>query len=102
MTNKEALQGLVTVDNDNLINKTLLDRNLGNGSTEYESANKTVIALCGADIAMFQAFNPDFKEGNMSITTKKELIEYANYIYKKYDETENILTNNKKINFINL
>jgi len=86
MTNKEALQSLTEYDNDNLLEKLLLDRGVATGGT-YAAANAKDIDLAAASLYFTLAAHPEFKEG--SYTTKYsgvQLIAMARMILQKYGE----------------
>jgi len=85
MTNKESLQSLTEYENDDLLEKLLLDRGVATGGT-YSAANAKDVDLCAADLYFTLATHPDLKEG--SSTTKyngAQLIAMATRILKKYD-----------------
>ena len=83
MTNKEALQSLVEYENDNLLEKVLLDNSL-TGSDVYSVSNKDVIELCSAYVYKSLVSFPDFAEGKLRIKyDAKALTAIANDIFDK-------------------
>ena len=83
MTNKEALQSLVEYENDNLLEKVLLDNSL-TGSDVYSLSNKDVIELCSAYVYKSLISFPDFSEGKLRIKyDAKALTAIANDIFDK-------------------
>lgn len=88
ITNKEALQSQTEYDNDNLLEKLLLDRGLTAGAT-YAVANEKDIDLAAAALYFTLAAHPDLREG--SFATKyngAQLLAMAKTILKKYDVDE--------------
>lgn len=86
MTNKEALQSQTEYDNDNLLEKLLLDRGLTAGAI-YAVANEKDIDLAAAALYFTLAAHPDLREG--SFATKysgAQLLAMSKTILKKYDE----------------
>jgi len=86
MTNKEALQSQTEYDNDNLLEKLLLDRGLTPGGT-YAATNAKKIDLCAASLYFTLAAHPELREG--SFATKyngTQLLAMSKIILKKYDE----------------
>lgn len=66
MTNKEALQSLTEYDNNNLLEKILLDRGVTTSSI-YSPGNSKTIDLCASDLYGVLAGHPELKEGSMLI-----------------------------------
>lgn len=66
MTNKEALQSLTEYDNNNLLEKILLDRGVTTSST-YSAGNSKTIDLCASDLYGVLVGHPELKEGSMLI-----------------------------------
>jgi len=88
MTNKEALQSLTEYENDNLLEKLLLDRGVATGGT-YAAANAKDIDLCAASLYFILAAHPDLREGALAIKYNgNQLIAMAKTILKKYDVDE--------------
>ena len=88
MTNKEALQSQTEYENDNLLEKLLLDRGLEAEGT-YAAANAKDIDLCAADLYFTLATHPDLKEGSFTIKySGAQLIAMAKRILQKYDMNE--------------
>lgn len=88
MTNKEALQSQTEYENDNLLEKLLLDRGVEAEGT-YSAANAKDIDLCVADLYFTLATHPDLKEGSFTIKYNgAQLIAMAKRILQKYDMNE--------------
>lgn len=88
MTNKEALQSQTEYENDNLLEKLLLDRGVATGGT-YVAANAKSIDLCTADLYFTLATHPALKEGSFTIKySGAQLIAMAKRILRKYDMDE--------------
>lgn len=88
MTNKEALQSLTEYENDNLLEKLLLDRGVATAGT-YVVANAKDIDLCTADLYFTLATHPALKEGSFTIKySGAQLIAMAKRILRKYDMDE--------------
>jgi len=88
VTNKEALQSLTEYENDNLLEKLLLDRGVTTGGT-YAPSNAQVIDLCAADLYFTLATHPELKEGSFSVKySGAELIAMAKRILQKYGMDE--------------
>ena len=84
MTNKEALQSQTEYDNDNLLEKLLLDRGLEIGGT-YTAANAKEIDLAAASLYFTLAAHPDLREGSFSVKYNgAQLRIMAKDILKKY------------------
>lgn len=66
MTNLAALQSTISVDNENLYKKVLIDNELSESET-YTKSNAAKIDLCKAAIIEFILSESDFSEGNLSI-----------------------------------
>jgi hypothetical protein len=62
MTNKEALQSQTEYDNDNLLEKLLLDRGLTAGAT-YTAANEKDIDLAAAALYFTLAAHRTYEKG---------------------------------------
>jgi len=85
MTNKESLQSLTEYENDNLLEKLLLDRGVATGDT-YSAANAKDIDLCAADLYFTLATHPDLREGSFTIKySGAQLIAMGKRILQKYD-----------------
>lgn len=92
MNNKEALQSQTEYDNDNLLEKLLLDRGIATGGT-YVAANAKDIDLCSADLYFTLATHPAFKEGSYMIKySGAQLIAMAKRILRKYDMDDPIVS----------
>ena len=92
MTNKEALQSLTEYDNDNLLEKLLLDRGVTTGGT-YAAANEKDIDLAAAALYFTLAAHPELKEGAFAIKYGGQnggahLLAMAKTILRKYDVDE--------------
>jgi len=88
MTNKEALQSQTEYENDNLLEKLLLDRGLEAEGT-YSAANAKDIDLCAADLYFTLATHPELREGAFTIKySGAQLIAMAKRILQKYDMNE--------------
>lgn len=88
MTNKEALQSQTEYENDNLLEKLLLDRGIEAGGT-YVAANAEDIDLCAANLYFTLAAHPDLREGSFSVKYNgNQLIAMAKTILKKYGMDE--------------
>jgi len=88
MNNKEALQSQTEYENDNLLEKLLLDRGVATAGT-YVAANAKDIDLCAADLYFTLATHPAFKEGSSTIKySGAQLIAMAKRILRKYDMEE--------------
>ena len=88
MTNKEALQTQTEYENDNLLEKLLLDRGLEAEGT-YAAANAKDIDLCAADLYFTLATHPELREGAFTIKySGAQLIAMAKRILQKYDMNE--------------
>jgi len=86
MTNKEALQSLTEYENDNLLEKLLLDRGLATGGT-YAAGNAKAIDLAAASLYFTLAAHPDLREGAYSTKyNSAQLIVMAKLIEQKYGE----------------
>ena len=84
MTNLEALQSLTEYENEKLFAKVLLDHNI-EGSEEYTSDNEQALDICLADIYMYLASHPDFRDGNSSVTwSHKELLSMRRALYDRH------------------
>ena len=84
MTNKEALQSQTEYNNDNLLEKLLLDRGLETGGT-YTAANAKEIDLAAASLYFTLAAHPDLREGSFSVKYNgAQLRMMAKDILKKY------------------
>jgi hypothetical protein len=91
MTNKEALQSLTEYENDNLLEKLLLDNDLAPGGT-YAATDAKKIDLCAASLYFTLAVHPNLKEG--SFITKyngAQLIAMAKRILRKYDMDDAVI-----------
>jgi len=85
MNNKEALQSQTEYENDNLLEKLLLDRGLATGGT-YVAANAKDIDLAAASLYFTLAAHPELKEGSFAVKYNgAELIVLAKTILRKYD-----------------
>ena len=85
MLNKEALQSLTEYENDNLLEKLLLDRGVAAGD-DYSAANAKDIDLCAADLYFTLATHPDLREGSFTIKySGAQLIAMGKRILQKYD-----------------
>ncbi len=85
MTNLEALQSQTEYENDNLLEKLLLDRGVTAGDV-YVAANAEDIDLCAAELYFTLAAHPDLREGAFSIKySGAQLIAMAKRILRKYD-----------------
>jgi len=92
MTNKEALQSQTEYDNNNLLEKLLLDRGVATGGT-YVAANAKDIDLCAADLYFTLAAHPDLREGSFSVKYNgAQLIAMGRTILKKYDMDDPTVT----------
>jgi len=92
MTNKDALQSQTEYENNNLLEKLLLDRGIATGGT-YAAANAKDIDLCAADLYFTLAAHPEFREGSYSIKyNSAQLIAMAKTILKKYGMDESTVT----------
>ncbi|MCK4295182.1 MAG: hypothetical protein KAX28_00825 [Candidatus Marinimicrobia bacterium] len=88
MTNKEALQSQTEYENDDLLEKLLLDRGLEAGGT-YTAANEKDIDLAAASLYFTLAAHPDLKEGSFAVKYDgAQLRIMAKDILKKYDMDE--------------
>ena len=88
MTNKEALQSQTEYNNDDLLEKLLLDQGVATGGT-YVAANAKDIDLCAANLYFTLAAHPDMREGAFSVKYNgAQLIAMAKTILKKYDMDE--------------
>ena len=88
MTNKEALQSQTEYENDNLLEKLLLDRGLEAEGT-YSAANAKDIDLCAADLYFTLSTHPELREGAFTIKySGAQLIAMAKRILQKYDMNE--------------
>ena len=88
MKNKEALQSLTEYENDNLLEKLLLDRGVTTGGT-YAADNEKDIDLCAASLYFTLAAHPALKEGSFTIKySGVQLIAMAKRILRKYDVDE--------------
>jgi len=88
MTNKEALQSQTEYENDNLLEKLLLDRGLDAEGT-YSAANAKDIDLCAADLYFTLSTHPELREGAFTIKySGAQLIAMAKRILQKYDMNE--------------
>lgn len=86
MTNLAALQSLIEYSNSNLFEKVLTDRGVV-GSTTYTASNQEDIDLCLADIYMYLATHPEFKEGSMMTKySSGTLTAMARRIYQQYGD----------------
>ncbi len=92
MTNKEALQSQTEYENDDLLEKLLLDRGVTAGD-DYVAANAKDIDLCAADLYFTLAAHPDLREGSFSIKySGAQLIAMARRILRKHDEDDPIVS----------
>jgi len=88
VTNKEALQALTEYNNNNLLEKLLLDRGVATGGT-YAAGNAKDIDLCAADLYFTLAAHPELKEGAFTVKyNSSQLIAMGNRILKKYGEDD--------------
>jgi len=91
MTVKQAIlsfPGLSDIP-DNFIEKLMLDRSLS-GVAEYSVSLKGETELCAADCYMFLLNSPDFTEGGLSITLKRnEMKSTAIRLYTLNGEASN-------------
>lgn len=84
MTNKEALQSQTEYENDNLLEKLLLDRGIATAGI-YAAGNSKDIDLCAASLYFTLAVHPDLREGAFSVKySGAQLIAMAKTILKKY------------------
>ena len=91
MTNKEALQSQTEYDNDNLLEKLLLDRGLATGGT-YAAANAKDIDLAAAALYFTLAAHPELKEGSFTVKYNgAQLRLMAKEILQKYDLNEAVV-----------
>lgn len=90
MTVKQAIlsfPGLSDIK-DNFIEKLLVDRAL-TGSVDYVASMSGDVALCAADCYMYLVNNPDFSEGDLSITMSRgQMIKTAKQLYRENGEPE--------------
>jgi len=101
MTNKEALQSLTEYENDNLLDKLLLDRGLATGGT-YAAGNEKDIDLAAASLYFTLAAHPEFKEGSFAVKYGGQkggthLIMMAKMILQKYDMDDKPTVNGEAI-----
>jgi len=98
MTNKEALLSLFNYRQG--ADLVLLNQGI-DGLLEYEVANKQEIEIASAYLMIAAASNPDVKEGDNQITWDRDnLIELANGIFRKYGLTDDIVSNEPQIEFL--
>jgi len=84
VTNKEALQSLTEYDNDNLIEKLLLDRGINAGAI-YTASGVRNIDLCAADLYGVLAGHPELKEGSRFVKfNPPQLYRMKRDILRKY------------------
>jgi hypothetical protein len=92
LTNLEALQAQTEYENDNLLEKLLLDRGIATSGI-YVATNAKNIDLCAADLYFTLAAHPDHKEGSFSVKYNPvQLIAMAKALLKKWDEDEATIT----------
>ena len=85
MTIKESLQSLLEYENDNLLNKTLIDRGISNPKATYTAANQQVVELAAADIYLWLCGHPILKEGSRYIDySKGTLLSMRREILRKW------------------
>lgn len=92
MTNKEALQSVISYEVENeLLEKQLLDCGIVSSDT-YTASNHNEIELCSAYIYRILATSPDFRQGSLAIsnTKSKEFLNLANFIFAKYGKIKEI------------
>jgi len=88
MTNLEALQSLVDYSNSNLFSKVLTDHGI-TGSATYTSANQESIDLALADVYLYMASLPEYKEGSQSEKyDAKTLLALRKRLLQKYNEED--------------
>ena len=86
MTIREALQSLLEYENDNLLNKTLIDRGVSNTKATYTAANQQVVELAAADIYLWLCGHPILKEGSRYIDySKGTLLSMRRGILRKWN-----------------
>lgn len=91
MTNLQALESLIQIQNTNLAEKIMIDLQI-DGTGTYTVADKSSIEIASAFVYKVQATHPDFKEANLSISIgRKEMIDYANSIFERYGYTDEII-----------
>lgn len=90
MTNLEAIQADVNYPLPaNSFKKALLDRGL-NDMDEYDPENFKPFELATADAIYKMCTSPNVTEGgySLSVTEKKELMDFASSLYKKHGEDD--------------
>jgi hypothetical protein len=91
MTKLEALQAMVEYENDNLLSKVLIDREL-TGTDTYAATDAGDIELCAADVYMMLATHPELKEGSRTVKYSASVLRsMALEIYQKHDEGPNTI-----------
>ena len=91
MTNLEALQSQTEYENDDLLEKLLLDRGVTAGD-DYVAANAEDIDLCAADLYFTLAAHPEHREGSFSVKyNAAQLTAMARRILRKYDMDDPIV-----------
>ena len=102
MTNKEALQSILPVEVDKLIDKIFIDLQI-NGGEDYTIDNKDNIEIASAYCLKSIATQPEFKEGGLSIKINPvQLLKQANKIFLKHNLTDEVTTYSPKIRFTEL
>ena len=95
MTTLEALKATIefSYTNDNLFTKVLADNGLA-GTETYSTDYERLVDLACADVYLYLASHPDYKEGGQSVTySKKALLNARKLLYRKYGIDPPELTN---------
>ena len=90
MTMTEALQALLEYENDNLLTKVLLDRDVTAADTYTGTdVQKKSIDLCAADVYMMLSTHPEIREGSrFTKFDAMSLRAMADILYNKHSSAE--------------
>ena len=64
MTRREALQAMLEYQNDNLLDKALIDRGVSSPSAIYSATDARLVELAAADVYLMLLSHPDIREGS--------------------------------------
>jgi hypothetical protein len=88
MTLREAISTLPFEISEQLVDKVLIDAGL-NGNMQYNSTLTRKVDLCMAELCRIKATEPDFSEGELSITINREaILKLRNDLLSKYSEAD--------------